>query len=360
MNDYGHWAVFEDVDIKNYIGFVYVIRFANGKKYIGAKKVWKRIKAAPNTFKRGPKKGFEESDWKTYTSSSNELNCMLSDGIPATDYIIVGWYPTWGKTLMAEMEMQLANDVLRSSVWLNKQIGGHFNPNCFDDLTERDIARYADFEKGNEHVQWPMMYKVGQKTKYVHPDDVQSYLDNSWQFGRSKYENHNIKKRVSSFKIWDELNKVEVEVVNQAEFARQNDISASHITNLLNGKLDIIKERWTLHPTIRRQRYKFKHTESGKLFVSNSEVEEHFSSGRGSCNKYVKSGEIIKLEVEDKKSYVSRLSSLQLVKSVCIEHIPTVIENANKEFVGTLSAEDKKETINWLEQYIEYLKQEKY
>ncbi|AEO97050.1 hypothetical protein CPTAKMNP4_070 [Salmonella phage vB_SenM-AKM_NP4] len=357
MSDYGHWSVFEETDIKNNIGFVYVITFEDGKKYVGAKKIWKRIKAAPSTFKRGPKKGFEESDWKTYTSSSNELNSMLENGIKPKEYLIVGWYPTWGKTLMAEMEMQLANDVLRDPMWLNKQIGGHFNPNCFDDLTEEDIARWMNFDKGNEHVSWPMMYKIGQKTKYVKPDDVQKYLDSGWQFGRSKEEKLSVYHSVSKFKIWDELNSCEIEVINQAEFARKNDISSSHITNLLNGKLDIIKDRWTLHPSIRRQRWKFQHVETGKKFASNSEVEEFFGSNRGSCSKFVKSGEIIKLQIEDKKSYIERLSTLNLVETIKIEHTSKIMTNSFKEIKANLkSPEEILLTIEWLEDYVYYLK----
>ena len=353
--DYGHWSVFEETNIKNHIGFVYVITFENGKKYVGAKKIWKRIKAAPSTFKRGPKKGFEESDWKTYTSSSNELNSMIEKGINPKEYLIVGWYPTWGKTLMAEMEMQLANDVLRDPMWLNKQIGGHFNPNCFDDLTEDDLARWMNFEKGNEHTNWPMMYKIGQKTKYVKPEDVQSYLDLGWQFGRSKEEKISSKKRVSKFKIWDDVNSVEVEVTNQAEFARVNAISSSHITNLLNGKLDIIQERWTLHPSIRRQRWKFQHVKSCKKFVSNSEVEEFFNTPRGSCSKYIKSGEIVKLVIEDKKDYISKLSSLSLVESVVIEDVNIIMANSFKEIKASLNENERLKTIEWLKKYINYL-----
>lgn len=356
MQDFGHWAVFEETDIKNHIGFVYVITFEDGKKYVGAKKIWKRIKAAPCTFKRGPKKGFEESDWKTYTSSSNELNAMIEKGISPKEYLIVGWYPTWGKTLMAEMEMQLANDVLRDPMWLNKQIGGHFNPNCFDDLTEDDIARWMEFDKGNEHVSWPMMYKIGQKTKYVKPDEVGEYIKSGWQFGRSKTEKHSVTYNCSKFTIWDYQENKAVEVLNQNEFARNNDLSSNHLTRLLQGTLDLIKDRWGLPPDIARQRYKFQDVSSGTKFLSNSELEEFYGMTRGQANKAVKDGRAVKLVVESKEDHIKKLGSIELIKTEKTKVTSQVMLNSFKDIVNPMTAAEKSEMIEWLESYITYLK----
>lgn len=357
MSNYGHWSVFEDVDINQYLGFVYVITFDDGKKYVGAKKIWKRIKVAPCEFKRGPKKGFEQSDWATYTSSSNELNSLLEKGIKPKEYLIVGWYPTWGKTLMAEMEMQLANDVLRDPMWLNKQIGGHFNPNCFDDLTQHDISRWMEFDKGNEHVTWPMMYKVGQKTKYVHPDNVAEYLNSGWQYGRSKTEKHGIITICSSYKLWDYVENKEVQVDNQTHFASLNNISASHLTRLLQGDLDLIQERWGLHPTITRQRYKFKEIGGNEtLFLTNADVEAYFGGSRGSCGKIVKEGKVEKLAVESKKDHVLKLSKLQLVTTIRQYNESQMKLNSFKDATHNLSIDEKQSTIEWIENYLEYLK----
>lgn len=356
MKDFGHWSVFKEVDINDYIGFVYVITFENGKKYIGAKKIWKRIKTAPSTFKRGPKRGFEESDWKNYTSSSNELNSILESGTPAKEYIIVGWYPTWGKTLMAEMEMQLANDVLKDPTWLNKQIGGHFNPNCFDDLTEEDIKRWADWEKGNEHVSWPVMYKIGQKTKYVNPINVQQYLDNGWDFGRSKSEKLSIMSSVVKYKIWDYLEHKEVEVINSAEFARKNNISASHLTHLLKGNLDLIKDRWGLSPEISRQRYKFSLADDSAKFLTNGEAESYFSLPRGSLNKLIKEGKVKRLKVETKAEHIKKLSALNLIETVKKESIKNIQINSFREISFEMNSAEKESTIEWLQSYINYLK----
>lgn len=137
----GHWRVVdlptlkeENVDLSKYIGFVYVMIFDDGSKYIGAKKIWKRITKPPCEFKRGPRKGFEQSDWRTYTSSSNEVNYKIENGIYPKEYLIVGFYDSWGKTLFAEAMLQLEVDIFKNhEEWLNRQIEGHFTRSCFDE-----------------------------------------------------------------------------------------------------------------------------------------------------------------------------------------------------------------------------------
>lgn len=142
----GHWKVLETpqiqktsgvIDLAKYIGFVYIITFDDGSRYIGAKKIWKRLTRPPVDFKRGPKKGFEQSDWRTYTSSSNVVNDKISEGINPSEYLIVGFYDTWGKTLLAEASLQLQVNIFKRTeghpVWLNYQIEGMFTPNCWDD-----------------------------------------------------------------------------------------------------------------------------------------------------------------------------------------------------------------------------------
>jgi hypothetical protein len=79
--DLGHWTtkllIEED---KLPYGFIYVItNLVNGKKYIG-KKQMKSVKKLKPLKGRKNKRHFDiETDWKTYTSSSNELNQDLKD-----------------------------------------------------------------------------------------------------------------------------------------------------------------------------------------------------------------------------------------------------------------------------------------
>lgn len=356
MQDYGHWKTLKDVDISNYLGFVYVITFDNGKKYVGAKKIWKRIKVPPSSFKRGPRKGFEESDWKSYTSSSKEVNDMISSGVHPREYLIVGWYDSWGKTLLAEAEMQFSNDVLRNPEWLNKQIGGHFNPNCFDDLTYDDIERYMTFDKGNEHTNWPVMYKVGSKTKYVNPDDVEKHLQQGWQFGRSRLEKLSVICVVSKYKLYNTETGEVVEVINQNDFARQNNIESGHLTNLLKGSVDSVG-KWTLLPEVRRRNYVIE-DDKGNKFSSVSECERFNGLSRGNAASLCKKGIYKKIVPESRTLYKKRLASVNYVETCRVESVSKVTKNSFRDVVPDLASlhDSKESSIIWLEQYISYLK----
>jgi hypothetical protein len=74
--DSGHWILNEGVVVdENTFGFIYlIINSINGKKYIGKKQCTSRIKRKPLKGKKNSRIDYKESDWKTYTSSSNELN----------------------------------------------------------------------------------------------------------------------------------------------------------------------------------------------------------------------------------------------------------------------------------------------
>ena len=72
--DLGHWTYTEEWP-ENCFGFIYQITNLNDyKKYIGKKQVVKRIKRAPLKGKKNKRHILTESDWKTYTGSSNQLN----------------------------------------------------------------------------------------------------------------------------------------------------------------------------------------------------------------------------------------------------------------------------------------------
>jgi hypothetical protein len=74
--DLGHWIIAEDVQIKeDTFGFIYEItNLVNNKKYIGKKQCVSRIKKKPLKGKKNKRIELKESDWRLYTSSSNELN----------------------------------------------------------------------------------------------------------------------------------------------------------------------------------------------------------------------------------------------------------------------------------------------
>lgn len=74
--DIGHWKLKENVSISNNtFGFIYVItNNITNKKYIGKKQCQRKIKKKPLKGKKRKRIEVQDSDWRTYTSSSNELN----------------------------------------------------------------------------------------------------------------------------------------------------------------------------------------------------------------------------------------------------------------------------------------------
>lgn len=74
--DTGHWILNESVEItEKTFGFIYEItNTVTGKKYIGKKQCQSRIKRKPLKGKKRNRIDYKQSDWKQYTSSSNDLN----------------------------------------------------------------------------------------------------------------------------------------------------------------------------------------------------------------------------------------------------------------------------------------------
>lgn len=76
MNDFGHWVLSENVQVnEETFGFIYEIKNnITNKKYIGKKQIKSKIRRKPLKGKKRCRIDFKESDWKTYTGSSNDLN----------------------------------------------------------------------------------------------------------------------------------------------------------------------------------------------------------------------------------------------------------------------------------------------
>lgn len=77
--DLGHWTTKLAIDVNNLpYGFIYIItNSVTGKSYIG-KKQMKSVKKLKPLKGRKNKRHFDiETDWKTYTSSSNDLNADI-------------------------------------------------------------------------------------------------------------------------------------------------------------------------------------------------------------------------------------------------------------------------------------------
>lgn len=74
--DLGHWHTSIIIEEgKQPYGFIYLItNITNNKKYIGKKQCLTTLKRSPLKGKKNKRHYIKETDWKTYTSSSRELN----------------------------------------------------------------------------------------------------------------------------------------------------------------------------------------------------------------------------------------------------------------------------------------------
>ena len=126
MNDYGHWTVnFKDFNQSEWHGFIYLItEVPTGRTYIG-KKVFRHKRSLP------PLKGkvnrrikWKESDWKTYTGSSSELNLnMKHRGKEQYTFEILSLHETKASLTYKEIEMMIVRDALRDRNCYNKWFG---------------------------------------------------------------------------------------------------------------------------------------------------------------------------------------------------------------------------------------------
>lgn len=122
MIDLGHWQLKSQLEWdNNAFGFVYLItNLTNNKKYIGCKMLQKVIKRKPLKGKKNKRYETVESDWKTYTSSSNELNKDIESlGKENFKFEIIDFAYSKSHLKYLEAKYQFDNDVLLSENWYN-------------------------------------------------------------------------------------------------------------------------------------------------------------------------------------------------------------------------------------------------
>jgi hypothetical protein len=120
--DAGHWLINENVYLhENMFGFIYEItNKVNGKKYIGKKQCLRKIKRKPLKGKTRNRIDHKESDWKTYTSSSNELNEDIQKyGKNNFEFRILKVCGSKWELGYEEIKEQIARDVLRKDDYYN-------------------------------------------------------------------------------------------------------------------------------------------------------------------------------------------------------------------------------------------------
>jgi hypothetical protein len=120
--DTGHWLINEGVYIhENMFGFIYEItNKVNGKKYIGKKQCVRKIRRKPLKGKTRNRIDQKESDWKTYTSSSKELNEDIQKyGKENFEFKILKICGSKWELGYEEIKEQISRDVLRRDDYYN-------------------------------------------------------------------------------------------------------------------------------------------------------------------------------------------------------------------------------------------------
>lgn len=115
--DYGHWSteIVGTFDPDEWFGFVYlIINLSTNQKYIGRKQIKSKIRRKV-AGRKNRKITIKDSDWRTYISSSNEVQALISDlGTDNFKFIILCLCKTKGDLGYEETSEQFKRDVLKS------------------------------------------------------------------------------------------------------------------------------------------------------------------------------------------------------------------------------------------------------
>jgi len=113
--DTGRWELADGVEIKeDTFGFVYeIINLVDKKHYIGKKQCFSKKRKKPLKGKKRARLSVEESDWKTYVSSSNQLQADIKRlGIENFRFIILHACRSKWELAYKELVEQIQNEVI--------------------------------------------------------------------------------------------------------------------------------------------------------------------------------------------------------------------------------------------------------
>jgi hypothetical protein len=120
--DTGHWKLANGLKyIPDAFGFIYEIHCVPlNKKYVGKKQKISKVKRKPLKGKTRNRIDYKESDWKTYTGSSKELNEDIAKfGKENFNFTILEWCGSKWELGYKEIKHQLLKDVILSEGYYN-------------------------------------------------------------------------------------------------------------------------------------------------------------------------------------------------------------------------------------------------
>lgn len=115
--DTGHWNFPHDFTFDEWFGFIYrITEIPTGMEYLGKKQFHQHLRKTVKG-KVNKKKVIKESDWKTYTGSSERLNKAIEiNGKDQYKFDIVSLHKTRASLVYAEVKLQIHEEVLRSKL----------------------------------------------------------------------------------------------------------------------------------------------------------------------------------------------------------------------------------------------------
>ena len=134
--DTGHWYFPTTFDTSTAFGFVYrIINMSTGKSYIGKKNFWSRTRKSVKGKKR-KQVIISESNWKVYTSSSNQVNEEIEKlGKEKFQFLILSIHKTKQELDFMETKTQWQLDVTGSDKYYN----GRVEPIRFNQYTKGKV-----------------------------------------------------------------------------------------------------------------------------------------------------------------------------------------------------------------------------
>lgn len=122
LNEFGHWSVYPILESTTIpFGFIYrITNTATNKQYIGKKQCITTVKLKPLKGKTRKRHQQKETDWRDYTSSSNELNADIKKyGKDKFKFEIIRWCDSKFELAYFEAKIQFEENVLLRDDYYN-------------------------------------------------------------------------------------------------------------------------------------------------------------------------------------------------------------------------------------------------